>query len=96
MKKRTFHIIQVGLAVTTVGGFIGFGCEFAAAATMNGWCTLSLSLAIFAFLALAVFTGLNLATSNDTDKPVSCKSCPSCNTANDLDAVYCKHCGKKF
>lgn len=92
-KNLIFKILLITLIVSC---FIGFIVELVVCnGQFNAWSTLTLSIAVIGLLLLILLFVYTTATRYD-DKVDTCKSCPKCNTANDLDARYCKYCGSKF
>lgn len=96
MKKRTYKIIQYVLMGLIVANFIGFGVELAVSGVMNTWASLCLSIGIISIFLFVILSLMYGAVKVDPKEKPSCKNCKTCGTPNDLDALYCKHCGKKF
>jgi uncharacterized membrane protein (DUF485 family) len=95
MKKGLYITLESLTLVMIFGGFIGFAVEMSQAQEFNSWATLALSLGILGILSLIIVRAIYSITKPEEIKTEG-KRCPECQTLNDLDALYCKHCGKKL
>lgn len=89
-------IILYVILVLFVANLIGFIAELACCnGVFNPWSAMCLSFSVLFFIFLAVYIAYLKVTKYD-DKVEQVKPCKYCNSPNDLDARYCKYCGKSF
>lgn len=94
MKNKNIPILITSLF--SISTFIGFIVELVICnGSFNVWSSMCLALSLISFLAIFILIAYFKVTKYD-HKVDQIKVCKYCNTANDLDARYCKYCGQKF
>ncbi len=96
MSNKTYKIINYILVALFVGSVIGFLVLLKVTKEMGVYPTLCLCLMLLDIVGIIVLQCFYRVTKKPFETKNQIKTCSHCNTINDIDAEYCKKCGKKF
>lgn len=96
MSKKTFKILNyIGLFLL-VASLVGFIVLLKVTGDMGVYPTICLCIFLLAIVGVILLQCIYRVTRKPFETDNQIKTCQHCNTINDIDAEYCKKCGKKF
>lgn len=96
MNKKTFKILNYIALFLLVASAVGFIVLLKVTGEMGVYPTICLCIFLLAIVGIILLQCVYRVTRKSFETENKIKTCPHCSTINDIDAEYCKKCGKKF